>query len=93
MSVNVWGVDTKSSKSSASALNLFTKPFKPQEPDLPNVTRGLNFDDKAVSKNTMRGYAIGIPMCIFSLVTSADSRRVVVTDLYNEMFNPRWQRM
>ena len=88
--LNVWDVDTKSSNSSASALNLFTKPFKPKDPDLPNARRGLSLDDNAVSRNTMRGYAIGIPMWIFSLVTSADNSQSDVTDLYNDMFNPSW---
>ena len=53
---------TRSSNNSASPLNLFTNPFKPNDPDLPNVTRGLNFDDSMVSRNAMRGYTIGIPV-------------------------------
>ncbi len=88
MSVNVWDVNTKSSNSSASALNLFTKPFRPKDPDLPNVMRGLNFEDKAVSKKTMRGYAIGTPMLVLSLKCQQQTN--AVTELYNEVLNPGW---
>lgn len=46
---------TKSSNSSASALNLLTNPESPSDPFLPNATRGLNFDPNAFSRNTIRG--------------------------------------
>ena len=85
-------IETRSSSSSASPLNLFTNPFNvPKAPDRPNVTRGLNFDDNAFSKNTMRGYAIGIPMYRFSLTRSDCYRRGGITELYNEMLHPCWQ--
>lgn len=61
---NIWTVlerHTKSSKSSASALNLLTNPDKPRDPVLLMATIGLNLDSSAVSKKTIRGYAIGIP--------------------------------
>lgn len=56
------GTHTRSSRSSASALNLFTKPDKPIEPARPRATSGLSFDSSAVSRKTIRGYAIGIPI-------------------------------
>lgn len=56
---------TRSSRSSAWALNLLRKPLRPRLPVLPRITKGLNLDSNAVSKNTMRGYAIGTPiLCI-----------------------------
>ena len=53
---------TRSSSNSASALNLFTNPFRPSDPLLPSETRGFSFDPSIVSRKTMRGYAIGIPV-------------------------------
>lgn len=50
---------TKSSKSSASALNLFTNPFR--VPRFPSATRGFNFESKKDSIKVRRGYAMGIP--------------------------------
>jgi len=52
----------RSSSSSASALNLFTNPLNPIVPLRPRATSGLNLDSKADSRNTIRGYAIGIPV-------------------------------
>ena len=46
---------TRSSSSSASALNLLTKPDKPIEPFRPRATKGLSFESSAVSRNTIRG--------------------------------------
>lgn len=58
---------TKSSNNSGSPLNLFTNRFKPKDPDLPKVMRGLIFDSNLLSRNTIRGNAIGIPVFLFSL--------------------------
>ena len=53
---------TRSSNSSASALNLLTNPERPNVPFLPRWRRGLNFESRAVSRKTIRGYAMGIPV-------------------------------
>ena len=55
---------TKSSNNSASALNLLTNPLSPSDPFLPSATRGLNLLSSADSRNTMRGYAMGMPTCM-----------------------------
>lgn len=52
---------TRSSSSSASALNLLTKPDRPIDPFRPSATKGLSFESKALSRKTMRGYAMGMP--------------------------------
>ncbi len=65
---------TKSSNSSASALNLFTNPLRPSAPARPSATSGLNLLSSALSRKTRRGYAIGIPSCTTRCVTPAGSK-------------------
>ena len=55
---------TRSSSSSASALNLLTKLVKPKVPDFPKATKGLNLEPNDRSRNTNLGYAMGIPAII-----------------------------
>ena len=59
---------TRSSRSSASALNLLTKPDMPIAPFRPSATRGLSFVSRNDSRNVNRGYAMGIPVYSFSHV-------------------------
>jgi hypothetical protein len=84
-------VKTRSSNNSAFALHLFTDPFNPDNPGLNNMARRLNFDANMDSRNTMRGYAIGTPVLIFSFTRSDNDKRSGVTELYNEMLDPAWQ--
>ena len=84
-------IRTRSSNNSASPLNLFTNPFKPKDPVLPNVTRGLNFDDNTLSRNAKRGYAIGIPVLTFSPARTQGNEGCGITELYDEMLDLRWQ--
>jgi len=58
---------TRSSNNSASALNLLTNPERPKEPFLPRCTSGLNFESSALSRKTIRGYAMGTPVQIVHL--------------------------
>ena len=60
---------TKSSNNSASELNLLTNPLSPSDPLLPSATKGLNLLSSAVSRNTMRGYAMGMPVCMIRCST------------------------
>ena len=55
-------IRTKSSNNSGSPLKWFTNPCRPNVPVFANATRGLNFDDNAVSRKVMRGYDTGIPV-------------------------------
>jgi hypothetical protein len=83
-------IETRSSNNSASPLNLFTNPFNPNDPDLPNVTRGLNFDDNTVSRNAMRGYTIGIPVVTLSTPRTEGDKGRNITELYDEMLDTWW---
>ena len=76
---------TRSSSNSASALNLFTNPFRPSDPLLPSETRGFSFDPSIVSRKTMRGYAIGIPN--FQRKNTCQGTKCrEQTKLHNQMF-------
>ena len=81
---------TRSSNSSAFASYLFTDPFNPDNAGN-NMARRLNFDANMDSRNTMRGYAIGTPVLIFSLTRSDNDKRSGVTELYNEVLDLTWQ--
>jgi hypothetical protein len=54
---------------------------------------GLNLDDSMVSKNVMRGYRIGIPVLTFSHTQTKGNERCSITKLYDEMLDPRRQRI
>lgn len=81
---------TRSSNNSASALNLLTNPDKPIDPFLPSTTRGLNLDSSAASRNTMRGYAIGIPGTGKRLGWG-HSEANICTCLDDNVFYTRWK--
>lgn len=72
---------TRSSSSSASLLNLLTKPLSPRPPALASMSKGLNFASNAVSIKTIRGYAIGTP----EVYVSRNSSSSVVWELIYQL--------
>jgi hypothetical protein len=66
---------------------LFTNPESPSEPVFPMATNGFSLESRAVSRNTIRGYAMGIPVSscqMGGISVNKSPHRVVLRDVQQD---------